>query len=216
MGWLVFLLAIALGGLLLWQNLQGITLIFFGGVMTMTLPIAVWVLLFILAGIVSSLTLQFLYRFGRPLARPADSPRPSRPSPNPVAPRQPYAMNEDARSNVPPTVSRPTTDWERDPNDDWNNLSPPPEEVTRIQDFERREAIDRPVTPPEPVDPEPPSSSPSPARAARIYSYSYRTAKETKGEKADTVYDANYRIITPPADANANEPAKNDDEEDWI
>ncbi|MFN7338969.1 MAG: hypothetical protein ACK5TF_04590, partial [bacterium] len=66
MGWIMVLFAIAVGGLLIWQNLGAITLVFFGGIMTVKLPLAVWVLLFTLAGIISGLTLQFLYSFGRP------------------------------------------------------------------------------------------------------------------------------------------------------
>jgi hypothetical protein len=75
MGWIMVLFAIAVGGLLIWQNLAVITLVFFGGIMTVKLPLAVWVLLFTLAGIISGLTLQFLYSFGRPLAAPKASPR---------------------------------------------------------------------------------------------------------------------------------------------
>ena len=57
MGWIMVLFAIAMGGLLIWQNLGVITLVFFGGIMTVKLPLAVWVLLFTLAGIISGLTL---------------------------------------------------------------------------------------------------------------------------------------------------------------
>ena len=50
-----------------------------------------------------------------------------------------------------------------------------------------------------------------------VYSYSYRTAKQTRGEKADQVYDVNYRIITPPAeDQNEEREVNKGDEEEWI
>jgi len=50
-----------------------------------------------------------------------------------------------------------------------------------------------------------------------VYSYSYRTAKQTRGEKAEQVYDVNYRIITPPAqDENQEREVNKGDEEDWI
>jgi hypothetical protein len=196
MGWIVFLVAIGLGGLLLVQNLQGMTLIFFGGVMTVTLPIAVWVFLFFLAGIISSLTLPFLYRFGRPLAAP------SRPSPQPATPRPSYRVQE-----TPAAPPRPATDWEAEGSgEDWNAAAPP-ETPTKIQDTEKPETVDRPLPEPE---------SPLPPRTAAIYSYSYRTAKQTKEEKGDTVYDANYRIITPPSTGSTDEPKKTDEEEDWI
>ncbi|MEG3437095.1 hypothetical protein V0288_08195 [Pannus brasiliensis CCIBt3594] len=236
MGWIVFLVAIGIGGLLFWQNLQAITLIFFGGVMTVTLPIALWVLLFTGAGIISSLTLQFLYSFGRPLARPREVDRTGpRPSPSSIPPRQPYAINEDSRSTVPPTVppaSRPRDDWERDSNaDDWN-VEVPPEQPTRIQEPEIRDRVedrtriqepavqervqDRSIADEKPADSE---NSPPPApreRTAAVYSYSYRTARQTRGESGDTVYDANYRIITPPDREETGTPANPDEDEDWI
>jgi len=171
------LFAIAVGGLLIWQNLGVITLVFFGGIMTVKLPLAVWVLLFTLAGIISGLTLQFLYSFGRPLA----------------------------------AASPPGNDWERDSGDDWN-FDAPPEKPTTIQDREE--------FPPRVADGEktnfvkPPEDS---YQTGSVYSYSYRTAKQTRGEKAEQVYDVNYRIITPPAqDENQEREVNKGDEEDWI
>lgn len=198
------LFAIAVGGLLIWQNLGVITLVFFGGIMTVKLPLAVWVLLFTLAGIISGFTLQFLYSFGRPLAAPKASP--------------PIANNP----QVPPPSPRPTyiqdraasplgNDWERDSGDDWN-FDAPPEKPTTIQDREE--------FPPRVADGEkanfvkPPQDS---SQTGSVYSYSYRTAKQTRGEKADQVYDVNYRIITPPAqDENEDREVNKADEEEWI
>ncbi|MFM7903746.1 MAG: hypothetical protein ACKPA9_00800, partial [Microcystis sp.] len=136
MGWIMVLFAIAVGGLLIWQNLGVITLVFFGGIMTVKLPLAVWVLLFTLAGIISGLTLQFLYSFGRPLAAPKASPRiANNPTVPPPSPRPTYIQDTapSARGN----------DWERDSGDDWNFDAPPlqrssgqAEKPTTIQDRE--------------------------------------------------------------------------------
>ena len=201
MGWIMVLFAIAVGGLLIWQNLGVITLVFFGGIMTVKLPLAVWVLLFTLAGIISGLTLQFLYSFGRPLAAPKASPPISNnPKVSPPSPRPTYIQDSAA--------SPPGNDWERDSGDDWN-FDAPPEKPTTIQDREE--------FPPRVADGEktnfvkPPQDS---SQTDSVYSYSYRTAKETRGEKADQVYDVNYRIITPPAE-DQNEVNKGDEEE-WI
>ncbi|NCR38489.1 MAG: hypothetical protein GPJ21_00765 [Microcystis aeruginosa W13-11] len=209
MGWIMVLFAIAVGGLLIWQNLGVITLVFFGGIMTVKLPLAVWVLLFTLAGIISGLTLQFLYSFGRPLAAPKASPRiANNPTVPPPSPRPTYIQDTapSARGN----------DWERDSGDDWN-FDTPPEKPTTIQE---REEFPPRVADEEKVNPDvsqranfvkPPSDS---SQTGSVYSYSYRTAKETRGEKADQVYDVNYRIITPPAE-DQNEVNKGDEEE-WI
>ena len=199
MGWIMVLFAIAVGGLLIWQNLGVITLVFFGGIMTVKLPLAVWVLLFTLVGIISGLTLQFLYSFGRPLAAPKASPA-NNPQVPPPSPRPTYIQDSAA--------SPPGNDWERDSGDDWN-FDTPPEKPTIIQD---REEFPPRVADREKVDfVKPPSDS---SRTGSVYSYSYRTAKQTRGEKADQVYDVNYRIITPPAE-DQNEVNKGDEEE-WI
>lgn len=220
MGWIMVLFAIAVGGLLIWQNLGVITLVFFGGMMTVKLPLAVWVLLFTLAGIISGLTLQFLYSFGRPLAAPkASPPIANNPTVPPPSPRPSYIQDTaaSARGN----------DWERDSGDDWNFDAPPlrrssgqAEKPTTIQD---REEFPPRVADEEKVDPErsqranfvkPLEDS---YQTGSVYSYSYRTAKQTRGEKADQVYDVNYRIITPPAqDENEDREVNKADEEEWI
>jgi hypothetical protein len=204
MGWIMVLFAIAVGGLLIWQNLGVITLVFFGGIMQVKLPLAVWVLLFTLAGIISGLTLQFLHSFGRPLAAPKASPRiANNPKVPPPSPRPTYIQDSAA--------SPPGNDWERDSGDDWN-FDAPPEKPTTIQDREE--------FPPRVADGEktnfvkPPDDS---SQTGSVYSYSYRTAKQTRGEKADQVYDVNYRIITPPAqDENEDREVNKADEEEWI
>ncbi|NCR69214.1 MAG: hypothetical protein GPJ03_22775 [Microcystis aeruginosa G13-01] len=204
MGWIMVLFAIAVGGLLIWQNLGVITLVFFGGIMQVKLPLAVWVLLFTLAGIISGLTLQFLYSFGRPLAAPKASPRiANNPKVPPPSPRPTYIQDSAA--------SPPDNDWERDSGDDWN-FDAPPEKPTTIQDREE--------FPPRVADGEktnfvkPPDDS---SQTGSVYSYSYRTAKQSRGEKADQVYDVNYRIITPPAqDENEDREVNKADEEEWI
>ncbi|TRV06227.1 MAG: hypothetical protein EWV41_14415 [Microcystis wesenbergii Mw_MB_S_20031200_S109] len=204
MGWIMVLFAIAVGGLLIWQNLGVITLVFFGGIMTVKLPLAVWVLLFTLAGIISGLTLQFLYSFGRPLAAPKASPRiGNNPTVPPPSPRPTYIQDTAA--------SAPDNDWERDRDDDWN-FDAPPEKPTTIQDregFSPRAADSEKANFVKPLD--------DTSRTGSVYSYSYRTAKQTRGEKADQVYDVNYRIITPPAeDQNGEREVNKGDEEEWI
>ena len=217
MGWIMVLFAIAVGGLLIWQNLGVITLVFFGGIMTVKLPLAVWVLLFTLAGIISGLTLQFLYSFGRPLAAPKASPRiANNPTVSPPSPRPTYIQDSAPSPPLRRSSGQASNDWERDSGDDWNFDTPPlrrssgqAEKPTTIQD---REEFPTRVADEEKTNfVKPPSDS---SQTGSVYSYSYRTAKQTRGEKADQVYDVNYRIITPPAE-DQNEVNKGDEEE-WI
>lgn len=236
MGWIMVLFAIAVGGLLIWQNLGVITLVFFGGIMTVKLPLAVWVLLFTLVGIISGLTLQFLYSFGRPLAAPKASSRiANNPTVPPPSPRPTYIQDTTPSPPLRRSSGQAGNDWERDSGDDWNFDTPPlrrssgqAEKPTTIQDREE--------FPPRVADQEkanfvkPPEDSSrtlrrSSGQAGSVYSYSYRTAKQTRGEKVDQVYDVNYRIIMPPAE-DQNQPfdvaqgkereVNKGDEEDWI
>ncbi|MBE8996032.1 hypothetical protein [Microcystis aeruginosa] len=220
MGWIMVLFAIAVGGLLIWQNLGVITLVFFGGIMTVKLPLAVWVLLFTLAGIISGLTLQFLYSFGRPLAAPKASPRiGNNPTVPPPSPRPTYIQDSAPSPPLRRSSGQASNDWERDSGDDWNFDTPPlrrssgqAEKPTTIQE---REEFSSRLADEEKVDfVKPPSDS---SQTDSVYSYSYRTAKQTRGEKADQVYDVNYRIITPPAeDQNEEREVNKGDEEEWI
>ncbi|TRU35549.1 MAG: hypothetical protein EWV50_03415 [Microcystis aeruginosa Ma_MB_F_20061100_S20] len=220
MGWIMVLFAIAVGGLLIWQNLGVITLVFFGGIMTVKLPLAVWVLLFTLAGIISGLTLQFLYSFGRPLAAPKASPRiANNPKVSPPSPRPNYIQDTAPSAPLRRSSGQAGNDWERDSGDDWNFDTPPlrrsseqAEKPTIIQD---REEFSSRVADEEKTNfVKPPSDS---SQTGSIYSYSYRTAKQTRGEKADQVYDVNYRIITPPVeDQNEEREVNKGDEEEWI
>lgn len=63
---LVSLIAI---GIFIWQNRQPIVLVLFNQTLPLQLPLAVWLVLFLFLGIVTSLILQFLYRFPRPRKR---------------------------------------------------------------------------------------------------------------------------------------------------
>lgn len=118
-------------------NLQSVTLIFFGGVMTVKFPLAIWVLLFTLTGIISSLTLQFLYGFGR--VSPQSRFKPSNTNSNPP---QPFPS-----PRTPPRVERSPEVEQRPPivssteADDWDIEVPPaqPTAPRNIDYVERRQ-----------------------------------------------------------------------------
>ncbi len=199
------LVVIGIVGLFLWQNLQLVTLVFFGGIMTLNLPIAVWVLSFILAGVISSLTLQFFFGFGRPAPRSSS--------------RGSTAMPPSARPvdfpPPPPAYSAPKTDWERPGGEDWD-IDAPPDEPTYIKNPappEPTEIKDEPVKPLE--TPRAPDTT---IQTSTVYSYSYRPAKKSDKPTSEPVYDANYRIITPPPDNPAPQPNKDneEEEEEWV
>ncbi|WP_204106761.1 MULTISPECIES: hypothetical protein [Spirulina sp. CCY15215] len=188
--WMV-LLVIAIGLTLLQNWSPSLSLILFGRA-TLPLPLAAWLGLGLGAGIATSLLVQLL------------NYRPSVPSSeaNPeVAPRYRDAPREKRRTR-PPGKS----DWEIPPSSEWNPL---PEEdggwdidqapttatipqtnfpqsdmrknASRIeQDSPPRQRTPQPESQSSPEAQDPPESNDRPSQAA------------------DGIYDANYRVITPP------------------
>jgi hypothetical protein len=182
--WMV-LLAIAIGLTLLQNWSPSLSLILFGGA-TLALPLAVWLGLGISAGIMTSLLVQLL-NYRPPVSSPETNPD--------VAPRYRDAPREKRRTR-PPGKS----DWEIPPSPDWDPLAeddggwdidrPPPAATIPQTNFPQSDLRknaptilqDSPSTkrPPQPKRPESQANSP---------------------EAADGIYDANYRIITPPDEA---------------
>lgn len=117
---LLILLAIVLvSAILTAQNLQVVPLYFLGNsaktaVLTLTLPLGVWVLFFTLAGLLTSLILRGFLRSPRPAAaqQAAAKPKPNKPQ---------WASDVSARS--PAFATEPTTrspsDWTKQDEDDW-------------------------------------------------------------------------------------------------
>ncbi|NJL82907.1 MAG: hypothetical protein HC890_08010 [Chloroflexaceae bacterium] len=134
---LLLLLAGALAILVL-QNLAPISLVILGIYETASLPLALWMALFALAGLLTSLLLQGLAAMGRP---GSDRPRPAA-DPDVPRPSSPPRREEPNYSRTNRAVG-PTADWESSPRPgEWN---PPEVEPSPV-----------PTVPPT----EPPQSSP--------------------------------------------------------
>ncbi|EAZ91040.1 hypothetical protein CY0110_27550 [Crocosphaera chwakensis CCY0110] len=225
-------------GIILLQNQQPIILYFLGtdeetALFALNLPLAIWILIFTLAGIISSFLIQLFTRSSRVLS--FNKPRNSRPrSPEPA--ETPYQRPEPKKKS----------DWETPPPPEWENnsetqeddawdIEEPPEEKTiprnpsTVQDtrseFEKQQ-------PPRTVSQE-----------GTVYSYTYRELSDRsdrvasepppnppKSEQSEDktpppppngdVYDAQYRIITPPyqpsQESNDEDEENEEDPENWI
>lgn len=201
----IVLLLLVVGGLALFtlSNLSPVLSLVFLGMQTATLPLSAWIGIAIAAGAITSFVLQFLSylqrgystrRFEEPDAAPPQSPSFRRESyANPAAGQTPYTPPP-----PPPETPRSSTtsDWEEKSDEDW--------------DFDE----ERPTGTPQSdrsnyeVKQEPKTGS----QSGSVYSYGYREQSNSGVGKADAVYDANYRVITPPSQKPV-EPE--DDEEDW-
>ena len=239
----LLILLLIVGGLVILtvQNLEPVTLVFFGSI-TMSLPIAGWVLLFGAGGILTSLLIQFLNYLQRGRSTPrASAYRSFVPEPEP-SPRE-YRPPE---KEPPATTSTGATlsDWENQPTDwegktkdkeEWNIEEPPPRSAV-LRDFERRLRQDKPEfeesqSPAQSPTREDSDGTPTQTQSG-VYSYGYLGAEDTGMRQSKTdeqdfdesdedqsksVYDANYRIITPPYRKDKDRPLEPEaEDEDWV
>lgn len=198
------LLLVILGGLtlLLVQNWAPVLPLVFLGVATPPLPLAVWILFSLGAGASTSLAIASLLQVANYFTQPkSSSQRQVQPPPRPQSPpQQPYT----ATSSTPPKTAPPppVDDWQESTNDDWDfeedaDEKPQSPPVDNVQDSRNYE-----------VNSEPKSGS----RTGSVYSYSYREPSDSGVGRTESVYDADYRVLTPPY----REPEKvQEQEEDW-
>lgn len=192
---IIFLVLLGLVGLFALQNLQVIQLVFFGGILTLKLPVIVWLILFTLAGLLTSLLLQALTSYPRSSA-PQVPPRPTVP-PSPKPQPQPVYKTKDPIFD----------DW------DLQQTSPtpsPPTKEAEIPEFPRRKVEEK--TPLEEKIPTPPTT----LQNETIYPYTYREEEKSAQKATKPVYDADYRVITPPYRPPDNSTPVDDDSEEWV
>ncbi|MBD2741140.1 LapA family protein [Coleofasciculus sp. FACHB-1120] len=219
----ILLLMLVLGSLALLalQNLSPVLALVFLGAKTQALPVGVWILAAIALGALTGSFLQLLsYLQRRPLQtrirtlEAAETPRPSQP-------RRETAQSTSSTQQTsytpppPPQESNPDTDgddWEDEvaDDDDWDESEEPRDRTPSPQPFAKEFVEERERTTYERQQ-EPKSAS----RSGSVYSYSYREPRNSGVGKTEAVYDANYRVITPPYQEPQPVRKTNQDEEDW-
>ena len=172
--------------ILLVQNLSPSLPLVFLGMRTQSLPLALWILFSIIAGMITSVIIISLMKFTtylnlqeQPIPVSKSIPTSSRVKPNTPPP-----------TNPPPPVSQfddEFDEWETNGTEDnWN-------------DEDNLESV--------------PEASPPGTRPSSVYSYSSQSPKNTAVGKTETIYDADYRVIIPPYEAPSQNKATDDD--DW-
>lgn len=221
---IVLLLALIL---LVIQNLQPIALVLFGS-KTSAFPLGVWVISFLAAGFFTSLYLQLLTNSSRPQKSSQSDRRepnipPSESPPREINPPQPLkerrlkdSDKDDSRFVASSPLIADQSGWENENNEnDWN-IEEPPEITTTYQGSYSEDKVQESASNFE-IPQQPKASS----QQGTIYSYTYRE-KSQKSDKQDqanppkTVYDADYRVITPPYPQETESPLDQDEPEDWI
>ncbi|BAZ52460.1 hypothetical protein NIES4103_51210 [Nostoc sp. NIES-4103] len=211
----LILLVAVLGGLtlLLVQNWSPVLSLVFLGMRTQPLPLAMWILFSTTAGALTSVLINTLFQLSSYFVRQRQTPfrstaasprtkatRKEEPTPRPTSPPPPASQTEYASNEE-------FDDWETNrSNDDWDfDENPPntPNPSPKTQPFQDSQTYER--------QQEPKSSS----QSGSVYSYSYREPKNTAAGKAESVYDADYRVIIPPYQPPSTNQADNADDDDW-
>ncbi|MEB3224332.1 MAG: hypothetical protein VKJ86_00840 [Synechococcus sp.] len=191
---LIFSLLLGGGTILLLQNSQPLSFVLFNRSVPFQLPLSVWFIGAVLLGLLLSLLLQLL------LSGRKSKPAGDRPNLNP--------RFERLKQRPPREPDRRTgrSDWERSrANYDWTDKE------LEAQD---EEAWDIESPPTQPTRPQPPSGNPEeskirpqpkpqrprprPEVAPSEANISQENRNAQKRDTKDQVYDADYRILTPP------------------
>ncbi|AFZ13679.1 hypothetical protein Cri9333_2835 [Crinalium epipsammum PCC 9333] len=214
----ILLLFVLVGGLslLVLQNLSPVLPIVFLGMKTQALPVATWILGALTAGFFTSLCLQFFsYLQRRSLLVRI---RQLEASPSPAAGKRRETEPTASRHYTPPPPETPISDdtseeWDSDweveeapEDDDWEfeeEPKPPSRQDTVIQESREYEVKQEPK---------------SRTVTGSVYSYNYREPSSSGAGRTEAVYDANYRVITPPyrdSDNPTRDTSNQEKEDDW-
>ncbi|MBW4506606.1 MAG: LapA family protein [Scytonematopsis contorta HA4267-MV1] len=234
----LILFVAVMGGLtlLLASNWSPTLALKFLGMETRPLPLSIWILFSTFSGAFTTLLVSSLYQISNyfvPQRQQTSKPRytpgrtesrrtaevPSRPKPS---------QTTNTQRQQPPTMSV-EDEWLRGQSDDWEfeeeEVDEPRPSPSTTETRETRETRDRSSYNPE--------QQPKNSRSVDSgYSYSSREPKNSGVGKAESIYDAEYRVIIPPYQAQAdnneevnstiNSPTNkqvntqdNDDDDEW-
>lgn len=199
----VILLLAILGGLslLLVQNWSPVLPLVFLGLTTPALPLAVWILISLAAGAGTTIAIAVLNNLANYFARPL--PKNKRQVKPPFRP-QPFSNTSTKQPTQAASSPDSSDDWFEYPinDEDWHL-----EDNTKDSKDDKRDSYPQDSRSYE-VTGEPKSSK----RQGSVYSYSYREPESSGVGKSESVYDADYRVLTPPY--KSPNPVQNDDD-DW-
>ncbi|MGB3511231.1 MAG: hypothetical protein WBA93_18750 [Microcoleaceae cyanobacterium] len=211
---------VVVGGLALfaWQNWSPDVSLTFLGLRSLPLPLSVWILAALLAGIVTYLLIYSILGLSNYLFEKKRQPRRPRPGKSqnyeddtsedrdiPSNTRATNGPSEDRaaadskgafnlnKGSKPNEKNEDHDDWEKGPprvNPSWDNN-------TDKQDFE--DDVEEPVNQSSTDDDYEVKQQPkTESWSGSVYSYGYRDPSSSGVGQTESVYDADYRVITPP------------------
>lgn len=194
--------------LLFLQNSQALSLVVLGFYRTPELALGMWIILFTLAGVVTSFSWQLLRHTPKSTKQKVKK---QIPKPTDYRPNSEWKGENKPTdwANLPQTASEwegenKPTDWGGIPpqtaEEPWETIPPPPPETP-------------PEKPPESTTTIPPQT-PEP-KLDTTYSFSYvKSPPKQNQNNRDQVYDAPYRILNSPPVVEDNK--EEEDDEDWV
>jgi len=207
-----------------------VSLIIFGS-QTIALPVALWLIISAMAGLITSMLLQLLFGvYSRQSRQQWEDDEDFDFPEQPDEPNDRFASSDKQEANsVPRATQTLQQDWQSPPQrEDWNDLD---DDDWNIEEPPRRDSnpspnrnnnIDEVQNPPDKT-----------SNQGSVYSYRYREARreyydseeieedeeendndEEEPNESPKVYEANYRVIRPPLWNLPDEDNGNDDEDD--
>lgn len=208
---LLLLLVLASLTILLVQNWYPVLPLVFLGMRTQAFPLALWILICFTAGAFTSLLLAILFRLSYYFAATQPSRQRYVKATQKTTRDTQRSESSSSQANRSPSNNAGSnyssvSDWDSETtdDDDWDvdSANEKQEEAAEFQSsgaksttYERSQ--------------QPQSSS----QTGSVYSYSYQEPRSSGVGKTESVYDADYRVITPPYQPTNT--AKPKEEEDW-
>ena len=198
---------------------------------TPPLPLALWMSVFTVAGVITSLIWQSLNylstkgssrnkssapnRYASEVENIPTSSQPktkftnTQPSSQSKQPLERSSVETKTKGNPPPTNVTKGSDWEdENRHDDWDTEESTPDKTTKQSVSKQSEKNKRQKLS---------KDSATTQSSDTSYSYKFRPNNQNKDQKVDRVYDANYRVINPPPSTNTREQIEtSQDDEEWI
>ena len=220
---LVLAIILAIFTILFFQNQESLSLKFLCSdtkseycfYQTPSISLAVWMTIFMLLGIVSSLGWQLLLSSGKSTVRERkSSSRTSRPSPTTTSYREKSNLREEINFQKTSTIS--SSDWEQRKSEDW--------ETTNRPNFAKDDASRRKT----PTNAEKfPKDNQSNRRASQVSqtqpgrsskeSSNSDSSKNSVSQNREEIYDASYRTLNnAPTPSIPQDNLTDDEEPDWI
>lgn len=222
----LFLLLVVLGclTLMLVQNWSPVLSLRFLGVQTQPLPLAVWILFGVIAGAITSLFINACFKVSNYFTSPSKPRRrkevKASPPPRTTSAQSPKSSgaytnytNYTTNTAQPKTASTPSdnlNEWESNSSDDWDFA----QDTQDTQDTVKKQKTEPQVTIKDSTNYKAKTEPQSDSRSGS-YSYNSREPSNSGVGKTESVYDADYRVLTPPFGQTTTNETKNQNKDDW-